>query len=181
MNRKLAASEEETKTALAAAAAAGTAGTAGAPPPSKPSQSSPSSPADPSPATAQSSPLTSSSSFPTTLPTITTTAAVITAAAITAITAGATTPWFQLQRFQTIRIQMTLSPSRILIILLILVLAFLGVYFHSQSLSRQTIGEREMWRATNEISLRGVVEFGRSGAITGGGSTRVAEFGSAGK
>lgn len=176
LNRKLAASEEETKTALAAAAAAGTAGTAGAPPPSKPSQSSPSSPADPSPATAQSSPLTSSSSFPTTLPTITTTAA-----AITAITAGATTPWFQLQRFQTIRIQMTLSPSRILIILLILVLAFLGAYFHSQSLSRQTIGEREMWRAANEISLRGVVEFGRSGAITGGGSTRVAEFGSVGK
>lgn len=176
LNGKLAASEEETKTALAAAAAAaGTAGTAGAPLPSKPSQSSPSSPADPSPATAQSSPLTSSS-FPTTLPTITTTAA-----AITAITAGTTTPWFQLQRFQKIRIQMTLSPSRILIILLILVLAFLGAYFQSQSLSRQTIRERGMWRAANEISLRGVVEFGRSGAITGGGSTRVAEFGSAGK
>ena len=187
LNGKLAASEEETKTALAAAAAAG--GTAGAPPPSKPSQSSPSPPADPSSATAQSSLLTSSSS-PTTLPTITTTAAAAAtttttttttaAAAITAITAGTTTPWFQLQRFHTIRIQMTISPRRILIILLILVLAFLGPYFHSQSLNRQAIEEREMWRAANEISRQHVVEFGRSGAITGGGSASVAEFGSAG-
>lgn len=171
---KLAASEEESKTTLAAAAA----GTAGAPPPSKPSQTFSSSPADLSQANAQFSPLTSSSS-PTTLPTITTAAeakTTATAAATTAITAGTTTPWFQLQRFHTIRIQFTISPRRILIIVPILFIAFLGPYFHSQSLSRQKIEEREMWRAANEISRQAVVGFGRSGAITESGSTSAAEF-----
>lgn len=136
LNQKLAASKEAAETVLAAAAAA---------PPSQSSQSSPS-PVDPSLVSAQSSPPISSFSTP---PTTTTTTG--------------TMPWFQLQRFPTIHIQMNLSPRRLLIFLFILSIAFLGPYFHSQSLSRQTTEEREMWRAANEISRRGVVEFGGEG------------------
>ena len=154
LNRKLTASNEATEAALADAAAASTASAASAASATSAASASPKlSKSSPSSTPPKTSP---GSGHPPSPPNTTTTS--ITSPTKTKTTAG-TMPWFSLQRFPTICIQMNLSPRRLLVFLFILGLAFLAPYNHSRALGRQSAEERDMWRAANEISRREIMNW----------------------
>lgn len=73
----------------------------------------------------------------------------------------------------TTSIQMTLSPGRLLIFLLILGLAFLAPYNHSRALGRQSTEERDMWRAADEISRREIMNWSLRDQVIARGEARV--------